>query len=42
MLNILAWSDIIKNFRITVDTAAENAIVVHVGEGKTIKFVEVG
>jgi len=33
MLNILAWSYVRKKFRITVDTAVKNAIIVHVGEG---------
>ena len=42
MLDILTRSDVRKKFHITVDTAVENAIAVHVGEGKTIKFAEVG
>ena len=42
MLNIPAWSDVRQKFCIIVDTAVENAIVVHVREEKTLKFVEVG
>ena len=42
MLNIIARSDIRKKFRITVDMAVENSIIVYMGEGKMIKFVEVG
>ena len=30
-----------KRFRITVDTAKESAINMHIGEGKVIKFMEV-
>ena len=36
------WSNVREKFCITVDTTVENAIIVHVEEGKTIKFVEVG
>ena len=42
MLNILVWSDAREKFRITVDTSVGNTIIVHVGEGETIKLVEVG
>ena len=41
MINILAGSDARKRFRITVDTVKENAISVHIREGKVIKFAEV-
>jgi hypothetical protein len=42
MVNILAWSDVRKHFRITANTPRENTIVVHLEEGKTIKFKEIG
>lgn len=38
MVNILTWADVRKHFRITADTAEENAIHVHVDDGKIIKF----
>ena len=41
MLNILAWSDVRKHYRITADTAKENAISVHMKDGSIIKFEEV-
>ena len=41
MLNILAWSDVQKHYRITADTAKENSISVHTNDGSVIKFEEV-
>ena len=41
MLNILAWSDVRKHYRITADTDKENAISVHMRDGSIIKFHEV-
>ena len=40
MVNILAWSDIRKKFRITADTNKEPAIRVHLGNGEHITFRE--
>ena len=40
-LNILSFKDIRKRFRITVDTSVENAICVHMDDGKVLKFKEV-
>ena len=40
MVNILAWSDIRKKFRITADTMKEPAIQVHLGNGEQVKFRE--
>jgi hypothetical protein len=42
MVNILAWSDVRKRFRITADTAAEAAINVHMDDGHVLKFEEIG
>ena len=41
IINILAFTDVRKRFRITVDTEKENAILVHTDSGKVMKFVEV-
>lgn len=41
LLNILSFKDVRKRFRITVDTAVENVICVHISEEKVLKFVEV-
>ena len=41
MLNILAWCDLRKRFRITVDTEQGAYIVVHMGNDKKIYFEEV-
>ena len=40
-LNILAWKDVRKKFRITADTAKSNEITVHFSDGKKIIFEEV-
>ena len=40
-LNILAWSDVRKVFRITSDTLINNSIFVHVAKDKVMKFKEV-
>ena len=40
MVNILAWSDVRKKFRITADTSLEAAIQVHLGNGEHVKFKE--
>ena len=40
MVNILAWSDIRKEFRITADTNEEPVIRVHLGNGEHIMFRE--
>ena len=41
MVNILAWCDVRRKFRITTDTDAEAAINVHISKNHTIKFKEV-
>ena len=41
MLNILSFKDVRKRFRVTVDTSVENAICVHMDDGKVMKFNEV-
>ena len=38
MLNIMAWSDVRKRYRITADTDIENSISVHMKDGTVIKF----
>ena len=40
-LNILAWRDVRKRFRITADTACANEITVHLDGGRKMKFKEV-
>ena len=40
MVNILAWSDVRKKFRITADTSVEPAIRVHFKNGEYVKFKE--
>ena len=40
-MNILAFSDVRKRFRVTMDTDVENAISVHISKDKVIRFVEV-
>ena len=40
MVNILAWSDVRKKFRITADTMEEPAIRVHLGNGEQVTFRE--
>ena len=40
MVNILAWSDVRKKFRITADTSLEPVIKVYLGNGERIKFKE--
>ena len=42
MLNILEGSDVREIFCIKVNTVVEDDSIVHVGEIKMIKFVEVG
>jgi len=41
-MNIIAFSDMRKKFRITVDTSKENVIAVHIGEGRVMKLLEIG
>ena len=41
MVNILAFSDIRKKFRITMDTNVKSTMNVHLGEGIVMKFKEV-
>ena len=41
MLNILAFSDVRKHFRVTMDTSVENKIRVHTKEGHVLEFEEV-
>ena len=41
MLNILYFKDVRKNFRITIDTAVENCINVHLMDGTVLRFEEV-
>ena len=41
MLNILAFSDVRKCFRVTMDTAIENVIHVHLDDDRVLKFTEV-
>ena len=41
-MNIIAFSDMRKRFRITVDTSEENAIAVYIGESCVMKILEVG
>ena len=40
-LNILSFKDVRQRFRVTVDTAVESAMCVHMDNGKILKFVEV-
>ena len=41
MLNILSFKDVRKRFKVTVYTSVENAICVHIDDGKVLKFAEV-
>ena len=41
MLNILSFKDVRNKFRITVDTAIENTINVHISQNKVLRFEEV-
>ena len=41
MLNILSFKDVRKHFRITIDTAVENCINVHLMDGTVLRFEEV-
>ena len=41
MLNILSFKDVRNKFRITVDTAIENTINVHISQDKVLRFEEV-
>jgi len=40
-LNILSFAEVSRKFRITIDTAQESAIYVHISQNKVIKFKEV-
>ena len=40
-MNIISFSDMRKRFRITVDTSKEAAILVHIGNEKVMKFLEI-
>ena len=39
---IIAFCDMIKRFRITMNTDKEVAILVHIGEDRIMPFVEIG
>ena len=41
MLNILAFCDVRKKFRVTMDTGVDNIMYVHLPRGGTLKFEEV-
>ena len=41
MLNILSFKDVRKRFKVIVDISVENAICVHIDDGKVLKFAEV-
>ena len=41
MLNILAWCDVSKHFRITTDTSVADEIYVHIGDGAVVTFRQV-
>ena len=41
LLNILSLSNIRAKFRITIDTAVASCIMVHIGDGKILRFEEV-
>ena len=36
LMNISSFKDVRKKFRVTLDTGKENAILVHVGDGKVM------
>jgi len=40
-LNILSFSDVASKYRITIDTAKENSILVHINKEKVLKFRQV-
>ena len=42
MINILAWSDVSRNFRITADTSIRRYIAVHLSLDRKMIFEEVG
>ena len=41
MMNILAWRDVRRRFRITVDTDVDNGIHMHLKDGRNLDFMEV-
>ena len=41
MLNILAWCDVSKHFRITTDMSVAHEIYVHIGDGAVVTFRQV-
>ena len=40
LMNILSIQDVRKKFRVTMDTVKANAIIIHLAEGKVMKFLE--
>ena len=38
LLNILALADVVKRFKVTMDTSKEDAIIVHISDSKELKF----
>ena len=40
LMNMFSFQDVRKRFRVTMDTGEENAIIVHLDEGKVVKFLE--
>ena len=41
IMNIFLFRDVRKRFRVTMDTAEEEAILVHLDNGKLLRFKEV-
>jgi len=37
-LNILSFTEVAQKFRVTMDTAEDSAIVVHIDKNKVLKF----
>ena len=42
LMNIISFKDMIKRFKITVDTSKENIFLVYINEGKIMIFLEIG
>jgi hypothetical protein len=41
MLNILSWSEVAEHFRITLDSAIDDCIQVHIADGITLSFTSI-
>ena len=42
LMNIISFNDMRKRLKITVDTSKKAAMLVHIGNKKVMKFLEIG